>query len=81
MHESYNYYDFVNINMNLFEDKHSHVQSWHISLILLLQIVIVSHGIPIVKNRKSQSRTMESQLKKQRVCIHRYFVTSQFILK
>ena len=57
MHESYNY-DFLNINMNLFEDKHSHVQSWYI-LILLLQIVIVSHGIPLVKNRKSQSRTMD----------------------
>ena len=63
MHESYNYYDFLNINLNLFEEKHSHVQSWYISLILLLQIVFVSHGIPLVKNGKSQSRTMESQLK------------------
>ena len=31
---------------------------------ILLQIVLVSRGTHLVKNRKSQSRTKESQLKK-----------------
>ena len=34
------------------------------TLVILLQIVMVSSGTPLVKNHESQSRTIESQFKK-----------------
>ena len=35
--------------------------------VILLEIVMLSPGTHLVKNHESQSRTMESQFKKQRV--------------
>ena len=39
--------------------------------VMLLQIVMVSPGTHLVKNHESQSRTNESQFKKQRI-LHSY---------
>ena len=47
--------------------------------VILLQIVMVSPGTHLVKNHESQSRTNESQLKKNNECLHGSFVTTQLI--